>query len=189
MLAKVFHPLFLFFYFFVLVLLVEPGAPTGLEAWKLVGMAFLFTVGFPLAFMLMFRKDFLLNHPKQRRGPLLFVLICNLALLILLPTHKVAPAYTLLIANSLGLLGLYLINFFFKISIHAAGITTFLIFLSFYLYDIVPHREMFFALVLVFIGLLFLVLRQRYVSGSHSLSQILAGMALGAAAGALVMVM
>lgn len=176
--AKIFHPVFLFFYLLILYFLLNTEEQTDLN-WLLFVAAIVFTILLPVAFIYFTTDDIYLNDRKKRALPLFVT--ASLYFTFYWVSGFFSIPYLLklyLLSLSIGLFFLFLINFKFKISLHGSGIGSFLPFFIFLAFQYGSGPQ-FWVLSGFSLFVTYLVLRQRLISNSHSIAEVASGFLLG----------
>jgi hypothetical protein len=175
LIAKIFHPVFLFLYL-LLIYYVIYGNGISLPLFLL---SLLFTIALPIAFIYFTTDDIYLNDRKKRVLPLLITV--SLYFVFYWVSGFFSIPYFLklyLLSLSIGLFFLILINFNFKISLHGSGIGSFLPFVIFLAFQS-GFGLQFWLLSGFSLFAAYLVLRQRLISNSHTLAEVISGFLLG----------
>lgn len=185
-LAIVLHPLFLFFYGYLIIALGEYKEIKS-DAFLLMGLGFLLAVLIPIVSSYFLTKDLFLKERHKRYLPLLITLVSYGLLLFLQEilssenTIGILRLYTII--GAVNVLFLLLITLKYKISLHsnAFGIWTALlfVFLSVAFAFEVESLALYYVVSFVLLTAFSLVIWQRFVSGAHSWLQIISGYMLG----------
>lgn len=128
--SLVFHPVFLFVYIIVLLLLINPymfGFGNIIEAKDLLMIVTLTVVPIPIIVVLMQKglglsDSIYLRNKRERIGPYLVSALLYLSLYLQLAKTNSANAFQVATMGAvIALFGAFFINNFFKISLHAIG--------------------------------------------------------------------
>ena len=200
-LAVVLHPVFLFFYCFLVVHFAVYNSSLGIHFFEVFGIIFGLTVLLPAGFSLLYAKDPFLKDRRKRPLTILFTLFCYATCFLWLRSflHEIlAFGHWYEEANSLlfllgqlivGMLIVFYINFWFKISMHANGvgfIITWMVLIAIFISvgSLDPDSEFNISLACLIIpGLIsllcVLLLWQRVASKAHTIREVLYGLFFG----------
>jgi hypothetical protein len=221
-LAYVLHPCFLFFYFFVLLYFSSGIYPGYAQFWQNILIVLALTVLLPASFPFFYARDGFLKDRKKRPLTLFFTLICYIGCFIWLtfkipvpdlngngwnvygPGHNdISDLYSgvfiihymalfILFMLISGLILLFMVSFWFKISLHANGVGFILaMFIGPYLMSVIInlHNEAVYIInsvsilsmlkILVVLIFCFILLWQRVASGSHARKEVFWGLGTG----------
>ena len=181
LLAKAFHPIFLVFYLSIVNIFINQARPM-IQRLEIAGVFFVLTALLPILFVYFYNKgDMYLTDQKKRSLPLLVTTILYGLCFFFQYFSDNYIIFAMLLNFIIGLLALWLINFFYKISLHGAGVGIIIVYLLFFSYGRIAKAD-YTSLVSVAIcaALLILVLRQRIVSGAHTPNEVVWGFFLGA---------
>lgn len=180
-LVKVFHPVFLFSWFFIFYLNSIKQEADIYTYFKVLGV----TSVLPVAFAIIVLKDLHLIQHRKRLWAILFTGFCGIIVLldgyfnetILLDNLFIV---TCLISMILCQLMLFLLTFLdYKASLHAAGVGGILPYLIIIFISLSVDRNITIAQVSISIIAGFLIIRQRFISKSHTLPELIAGFMVG----------
>ena len=188
--SEVFNPLFVIFYLLLVVFSFVPEASVAAQGTKfqifLVASAAYFL--FPLLlFLISFRLGFVSStyvSDRKKRVPIFFFAALSyfLGALFMHYFFSAAPLpgvfFLLLVASSLVITATFFCNFFWKISVHAAGGAAFSGFV-FGLCGRYPDNQLLNTTLLLCLPLLALILFSRFYLGRHTLFELFSGAILG----------
>ncbi|MDQ3072763.1 MAG: hypothetical protein M3Q97_05835 [Bacteroidota bacterium] len=175
-LAHVFHPLFLFTYGSLLVFFSnEPQ-----HIWWIIS-GVVFTVVLPLVFTWLLQRSLYLEDRHKRTWPLLVTAVLFAFTAVLFRIFSIPrDAQILIYSFAAGLSTLFLINFSYKISLHACGLGAYSVWFGYWLIKHFAGNVLLLVIILLgWILILCIVLWQRAQSGAHTPAQVLTGLALG----------
>jgi len=128
--SLIFHPVFLFVYIVVLLLLINPymfGFSNIVEANELLMIVTLTVIPIPIIVVLMQKglglsESIYLRNKQERIGPYLVSALLYLSLYLQLAKTNSANAFQVATMGAvIALFGAFFVNNFFKISLHAIG--------------------------------------------------------------------
>ncbi len=189
-LAVIYHPIF-YIWYLTLVIYLKPiieSNSTFLVDTELLafnGLVFLFTVLIPVLSVYFLTHDLNLSDRKKRSLPIGITItsyiVCFFALKELFKgDDEIMPIFVIFLAVTIiGLGSLWLINLFYKISMHGMGIgvITPILIMGIFNDKSLSHVIVFCTLLIFAI----LVLIQRVTSKSHTISEVVSGFVLGSA--------
>ncbi len=183
-LAIVFHPLFMVMYFTIYLSLAAGFSPLG-DVLTILFCVFFFTVLLPGATTYFLREDIQMSDRKKRSLPIGFTIVSYIACYFVLSYFKTNFTNIfiigVLVIFIIGLSLIWIINKWYKISMHGTGIgAIFPVILYFLYFACISHswRTIIANFIILFFGIL--VLFQRVLSRAHSKNEVLSGFALGA---------
>ena len=178
-------PTFLFALLFTLVPSIMGALPPELR-WRLVLIIFLLTFGIPVVCLVVFRanrwiSDLMLSKREERVKPFIFIVAFYAVSTYFLGTYlRPLPLLVDMIYLTMGLLvSTVIITFFWKISIHSAGIAAAAGFL-WSLDHLYPDAGLYYPMLISFV-LTGATMTARLQLRVHTLAQVTAGMLLGLA--------
>lgn len=181
-LAKIFHPVFMVFYIALPSVLMDSG-DLKVSKLNIIAIVFVGTILLPILFTYIYTHgNLFIEDRKKRTIPLLatiFSYILTLIIVFFFAKNSIINYFFAIFIT--GLILVLLINFKFKISMHASAYGSTLAILLTIITVANIFGSIYHLLILLFltITIIALVLRQRYISGAHTIVEIVSGFLLG----------